>query len=436
MIHFKEKNLTKLFLRFALPSILGLILVSFQLIIDGIFVSVAVGPFGLAAITLSSPLINILLSVSLMIICGGVVIAGIAKGSGDEELSKGYSSLTLLVFTITMFTLSALILSNIDFFINLLGANSELKPYVRQYLSVMVGGVFFYCFPILTEGFARLINRPKLVFLSGFVSVALNVLFDYIFVIRFNLGLTGAGCATCLASGCAAFTLLPFLKFGKIRGDFSNVKRIFFNGSSEMLTSVSSAITTNIFNIVLLKYIGTLGVSALTIVMYINILVNYTMFGIAQALQPLVAYNLGAKKLGVIKKLLSISLSIGGVVGVLVYLLVLVFRKEVIGVFTRDNAELFNIAMVATTYISIHYLFSFVNIILGSFHTAIEKPIESALIGLGRSIVFVALPLILLPKFLGPLGIWISPAIAEFLCLLVSIPLTWNSIKKIRLTLG
>ena len=434
MVNFDNKNLTKLFLRFALPSILGLLLVSFQVIIDGIFVSVAVGPLGLAAINLSLPLINIVMSVALMIICGGVVIAGIARGNGDEILSRGYTSLAFLVFTTTMLSLSMLILLNLDFFINILGADEELRPFVKDYLSVMIGGAFFYCFPIFTEGFARLINRPKLVLLSGFVSVALNVILDYIFVIRMDLGLRGAGFATFTASGCAALALLPFLKFGKIKGTWIEVRRIFFNGSSEMLTSISSAVTTYVFNLVLLKYIGTLGVSALTIVMYINILMNFTIFGLAQALQPLVAYNIGARRINVIKRLLFISLSIGCVAGVSVYLTVLIFKNQIIGVFTNENIELFELTKTAATYITIHYLFSFGNIILGSFHTAIERPIESAVIGLCRSIIFVLIPLLILPKFLGNIGIWISPAIAEVLCLSLSIPLTYYSLKRLYVT--
>jgi Na+-driven multidrug efflux pump len=95
--------------------------------------------------------------------------------------------------------------------------------------------------------------------------------------------------------------------------------------------------------------------------------------------------------------------------------------------------ELKAIATTATTWVTLHYLVSFVNIIGSSFHTAVERPLESAVIALCRSIVFVLLPLLLLTPIIGHIGIWLSMPIAEVLTLSVSLPLMRRTLRRIRL---
>lgn len=169
-----------------------------------------------------------------------------------------------------------------------------------------------------------------------------------------------------------------------------------------------------------MREIGVLGVSTLTIVFYINQTLNIVLYGLSQALQPLVSYNLGAKNLIKIKAVLKISLISGGVIGIIVYIISHIVGKDIIEIFSKGNEDLINIALIALFYMSFAYLISFLNIISTSFLTAIEKPLESVIVSMGRSIVFIVIPLFTLPKIIGPIGIWLSIPIAESLCLLVS----------------
>ncbi len=424
----------KQLLQYALPSIVGMLIVGLQTIIDGLFVSRGVGALGLAAVNLSMPLISVMLSVAIMIISGGIVIAGIAKGNGDEERVKGYTTLTFVVLLTTILLLSALVAFNLKRLCYLLGCNDEVYPFVRQYLGIIGCGFIFYCIPNFTEAFTRLRGKPNWVFTSGVICCVVNVVLDYFFVLRFGWGVAGAAIATCIANTTAALVLLHNVRFGKLTGGKREVGKIFFNGSSEMLTSVSAAITTYIFNLVLMRDIGPKGVAALTIVCYFNFIVNMSIFGLSQALYPLMSYNVGAKDYQRIKSLLVNAMLFGGCIGIGVYLIVLVFKHGIVGAFSEGDTELHELAMVATTYVTLHYLISFVNIIGSSFHTAIERPIESVVIAVCRSIVFVLIPLFVLTPIIGQLGIWLSMPIAEVLTLFVSVPLMWTSMRRLKRT--
>ena len=440
----ETENITKLFFKFAIPSIFGMLIVSLEIMIDGMFLGRNVGPLGLAAVNLSMPLINFLMSVGLMICVGGGVITSIYFGKKKLNKARELTSITLMLLVVVLEFLSLIVLFNLDFFINFLGANEEVYPYVRAYMIPMMIGAFFYTSPIFTETFVKIEEKPNLVFVSGSVCLTFNALLDYLFIQKFQWGMVGGAVATLLACMFGFFALLPNLHFKlpqkSLRIYLKDIKNIFFNGSSEMLSVVSSTFAMYLFNLTLMKKIGVLGVSALTIVFYINQMLNISLYGLSQALQPLVAYNLGARHLDKIKKVLRVSLITGGTLGAIAYIGSHIWGGFIIGIFSKGNQELISLAKTALFYISFAYLISFLNIISTSFLTSIEKPIESVVVSLGRSIVFIAIPLFILPDLIGAKGIWLSIPIAELMCLVVSYYLmkkaiaqiTWRLTKKLK----
>lgn len=440
----ETENITKLFFKFAIPSIFGMLIVSLEIMIDGMFLGRNVGPLGLAAVNLSMPLINFLMSVGLMICVGGGVITSIYFGKKKLNKARELTSITLMLLVGVLEFLSLIVLFNLDFFINFLGANEEVYPYVRAYMIPMMIGAFFYTSPIFTETFVKIEEKPNLVFVSGSVCLTFNALLDYLFIQKFQWGMTGGAVATLLACMLGFLALLPNLHFKlpqkSLRIYIKDIKNIFFNGSSEMLSVVSSTFAMYLFNLTLMKKIGVLGVSALTIVFYINQILNISLYGLSQALQPLVAYNLGARHLDKIKKVLRVSLITGGTLGAVAYIGSHIWGGFIIGIFSKGNQELMNLAKTALFYISFAYLISFLNIISTSFLTSIEKPIESVVVSLGRSIVFIAIPLFILPDLIGAKGIWLSIPIAELMCLIVSYflmkkaiaQITWRLTKKLK----
>lgn len=417
--------------RYALPSIAGMLVVGVQMFVDGIFVARGVGALGLAAVNLSMPLINVMLSVAIMVISGGVVLCGVAQGGGDERLVRGYTTLTFAVLMAVSALMALLVGLNLRRLCYLLGADDAVYPHMRSYLGIIGCAFFFYCVPNITEAFNRLAGRPNWVFLSGVICCGVNVLLDYVFVLRLGWGTAGAAAATCMANSSAAAVLLPNVRFGRLRGSLQTVWRMVYNGSSEMFTSVSAAVTTYIFNLVLMREAGPTGVAALTIVCYLNLMVNMSIYGLSGAMYPLMSRELGARNPRGIGSLLRNALLMGGSIGAGVYVLVLAFKPWIVEAFASDDPELAALTCTAATWVTLHYLVSFVNIVASSFHTAVERPLESVLIAVCRSIVFVLMPLWVLTPQVGMMGVWLSMPIAEVLTLLLSVPLMRRSMRRI-----
>jgi len=422
----KNKSVTKTFFKFAIPCILSLLIVSMQTMIDGIFVGNFVGPRGLAAINLAMPYISTLISIAMMISIGGSIITNIEIGKGNKTKANEIASYVFVSFIVILASISLFSLIFIDHIVIFLGG-INLFDLVKGYLFPFLLFTIFFTGPMFTETFARIAGKPNGALLSGLTCCIANIILDYIFIVKLNWGIQGAGWATVLANLLGTMTLFGLffkgrsqIRFCKPKGDLILLKTILCNGSSEMLTVISSAIATFLFNRIIMKNIGEIGISALTIVFYVNNLINITLYGLSLALQPIVSYNLGANRLDKIKEVLKVSFYTGAFIGVSSFFLMKFNAPLLINLFTKGNIELTTLVLNAINYFMLAYFISFINIIASAFHTAIEKPFESALIAISRSLIFVSLCLFTLPFFFGDKGIWMAVPVSEGLCLFVS----------------
>lgn len=432
-----HENTKKIFFKLALPSVLGMLIVSMQMMVDGFFIANTIGADGLAAINLSMPVINLYMSIAMMICAGGAVYTSIELGKGNKKRADEVFSFTFFAYIAILGTLSILGVIFIDKIIYLLGASKELIPLVKPYLITLLVLNLLFNFPIFSEMFVKIGGLPNFVFISALICISGNILGDYILIVKMNLGVFGAALATGLANGTAGVILFTrFLKnrcvltFGSPKGDRYLLGKILYNGSSEMLTIISAAITTYIFNLLLMKYIGPLGVSALTIVFYVNNILNICLYGLDQALQPLVSFNLGARQFDKIKEAVKITLISGATLGLICFITMKLKSDFIVKLFSKGNSDLELLTFDVLNIVTFQYIISFINVTAIGFLTALEKPFESMLVSFFRSLVFTVSYLFILPIFFGNFGLWLSMPVGELSCIFISIPLMYYSFNK------
>lgn len=432
-----HENTKKIFFKLALPSVLGMLIVSMQMMVDGFFIANTIGADGLAAINLSMPVINLYMSIAMMICAGGAVYTSIELGKGNKKRADEVFSFTFFAYIAILGTLSILGAIFIDKIIYFLGASKELIPLVKPYLITLLVLNLLFNFPIFSEMFVKIGGLPNFVFISALICISGNILGDYILIVKMNLGVFGAALATGLANGTAGVILFTrFLKnrcvltFGSPKGDRYLLGKILYNGSSEMLTIISAAITTYIFNLLLMKYIGPLGVSALTIVFYVNNILNICLYGLDQALQPLVSFNLGARQFDKIKEAVKITLISGATLGLICFITMKLKSDFIVKLFSKGNSDLELLTFDVLNIVTFQYIISFINVTAIGFLTALEKPFESMLVSFFRSLVFTVSYLFILPIFFGNFGLWLSMPVGELSCIFISIPLMYYSFNK------
>lgn len=349
-------------------------------------------------------------------------------GEGKNEEAR--NAFSLIVYTGIFLGICISIFGNIflNEIIRFLGASPALEKYSYDYLKIIIFFAPFFILQILFQTFFITAGRPELGLRMTIVSGISNAVLDYLFMKTFAMGMIGAALAT--VSGyliISIFGIVYFLKkrnnlyFVKVKIEWKTLIESCINGSSEMVTDISSGVVTFLFNIVMMKYMGEKGVAAITIILYSQFVFIAVYLGFSMGTAPIISYNYGNQNKKQLKRIFKIcsKLIMGSSVGV--FLLSLIFAKYIVGFFASEGTEVYNIAIKGFSLFAIAYIFAGYNIFSSSLFTALSNGKISAVISFMRTLVFIVLGIFFLPMIFQVNGIWLAVPFAEILSILVSL---------------
>lgn len=423
--HFSYSKL----IRFTLPTIAMMIFTSIYGVVDGVFVSNCVGSDAFAAVNLIMPVIMILGSTGFMIGTGGSAI--VSKTLGEKKLEKAneYFSMLIYLCIVSGVILSAIGIIFIKPIAGLLGATGDIANnciiYGRTVFFMMTGLFLQNAF----QSFLVVAEKPKLglavTLLAGFT----NMFLDFLFVYVLRLGVFGAAVATGISQFVGA--IIPVIYFASGKNNILHLKKCRFNkdiiiktcinGSSEMITNMSMSLVNMLYNMQLMKYIGTNGVVAYGIIMYVGFIFSGTYIGYSLGSAPVISYHYGAGNKKELKSLFKHSIILLVISSVIMTLLAEVLAKYLAGIFVSYDKQLLELTTTAIRIYSVSYLISELNIFASSFFTALNNGFVSAAISFLRMFLFQIIMILLLPVIIGINGIWIAVTAAEALALVVSV---------------
>lgn len=416
-------------IRFTLPTIAMMIFTSIYGVVDGVFVSNCVGSDAFAAVNLIMPVIMILGSAGFMIETGGSAI--VSKTLGEKKLEKAseYFSMLIYLCIVSGVILSAIGIIFIKPIAGLLGATGDIANnciiYGRTVFFMMTGLFLQNAF----QSFLVVAEKPKLglavTLLAGFT----NMFLDFLFVYVLRLGVFGAAVATGISQFVGA--IIPVIYFASGKNNILHLKKCRFNkdiiiktcinGSSEMVTNMSMSLVNMLYNMQLMKYIGTNGVVAYGIIMYVGFIFSGTYIGYSLGSAPVISYHYGAGNKKELKSLFKHSIILLVISSVIMTLLAEVLAKYLAGIFVSYDKQLLELTTTAIRIYSVSYLISELNIFASSFFTALNNGFVSAAISFLRMFLFQIIMILLLPVIIGINGIWIAVTAAEALALVVSV---------------
>ena len=210
------------------------------------------------------------------------------------------------------------------------------------------------------------------------------------------------------------------LHFVRPKFNINVIKNSCLNGSSEMITQMSSAVTTFLFNIVMIKFLGEEGVAAITIILYVQFLLNSAYMGFTSGVQPRISYNYGSLDEEQVSKLVKYSLLIVSSFGIITFFGSRLMSDILISMFATKGSTLFDITKNGFMIFSICYLVEGINIFGSGMFTAFSNGKISALISLLRTFLFFVVGMLFLPKYLGVNGVWLVVPFAEITTLSIS----------------
>ncbi|WP_297293482.1 MATE family efflux transporter [uncultured Oscillibacter sp.] len=414
-------------LRFVFPTIVMTVFNTFYTMVDGLFVSNLIGTAALSAINLTAPAIGLITAVSGMLATGGSAVVMKKMGEGREEEARQDFTLLILTNAVVGAVMMALGYGLMDVLLGSMGLSPEVFGYCHAYLS----DYLLFTIPILLMyNFSLYLiaaDRSRLSLICTVAGGVSNIVLDYVLIAMAGLGIRGAAAATGLGySLTAAAGLLVFRKRDSLLHFQKPVFRggVLFhasaNGLSELATSLVSGITTLLFNLAMLKYIGEDGVAAITIIMYVLMFVSALFIGYSYGAAPMISYYHGEGNHEKLKKLVRFSVRFILGASALCAAVSALATPALVGVFTRPDSPVYALAVTGNRLCSIALLFLGLNVFASSMFTALSNGVVSAVLAFSRSFLFTVACVQLLPLLLGVTGVWLATPAAELLGLLMS----------------
>ena len=410
------------------PSVIMLVFIALYYLIDAIFVANYVSSDALAAINIVYPISGLGWGISIMLAAGSSAIVAIRMGEGNQRDANEKFSLICIVSVGLGIAAAASGLLFLEELVGLLGATSRLWPYCMDYAWILIIALPAAFLGVLLEYFIRVDGRPGFTLFLYVSGGIVHILLDYLFLVRWNWGIAGAGWAT--AAGQTTIAVLGVVYFltqkTKLifimpKWDSTYIKNCFVNGSSEMVSESSVAITVYVFNTVVLGLAGEDGLAALSIVLNAHYLLISVHLGFITGAAPLISYYYGAKEYEKVNLFLKYSRTFIFISSIGVALLALAEAPLLAMVFVDADTEVYHAAVRGIRFISIAFLFTGVNVFASGFFTAYGNGIISALISLSRGLIMVLIGVMTLPRIFGLDGVWLTVGLAEITTLGLSL---------------
>lgn len=425
-------------LRFVFPSIIMMVFTSIYGVVDGLFVSNFAGKTAFASINLVMPFVMILGGIGFMIGTGGTALVSKVLGEGKKEKANEIFTM-MIIFTLLLGALLSVIgVISMPRVADFLGATEEMMADCVIYGRIVTGFTVAFMLQNVFQSFLIAAEKPKLGLLATVLAGIANMALDAIFIIVFKWGVAGAAIATGL-SQCVGgiFPLIYFLRknssllrLTKTKLEIKPILNACGNGSSELMSNISSSVVSMIYNFQLMKYVGEDGVSAYGVLMYVQFIFVAIYIGYAIGCAPITGYHFGARNHNELKNMLRKSSFLSAVSGVVLTILAIALSSPLAKLFVGYDKELYELTRHAFRLFAYSFLLAGFNIFTSSFFTALNNGAVSAAISFMRTLIFQTSSVLILPMFLGVDGIWWAITVAEFFAFILSLIFLFAKRKK------
>ena len=429
-------SVLKRFIKYVGLNIIGMISTAICVFVDYWFVAMAMGTDGLTALGLGVPLFSFIFGIGVMLGVGGGARYAMLRAEGEQTKANQMFTTTLKMgcfAAVPFVVLGGFFAAQIA---ALLGASGHILPMTTSYIKILLLLSPAFIFYTIFESFARNDEAPKIAMISAVIFNAMNIILDYLFIIVFAWGMTGAALASTVAAICALLYLLTYwlrkkmnFRFVKANIILKQVRSICEIGAPSLISDLSYGIVLITFNLTLLSVKGNLGVAAFGIISSVALIVFFIFMGLGQGIQPLASHYYGKKDRKSLMKLLKYSLVTSISVAVVVITIVFLFANSITSILNHEQDMA--LAELANEGIRIYFTaFLFVGITMVSiaFLSVTNMPKTAVILSILRGCVFVIPLILILSRLFGVVGVWAAYPIAEFLLAVISIScLVWAS---------
>ena len=446
-------SIPKLIIEFAVPSVVGMVVNGSYNIIDSIFLGHAVGEIGLSAVTVANPIMIVFMALAMLVGNGGNALAALQFGKGDRNAAE--RSLGNVVFlSLVLWVVVALAAANpalMDLLLTASSATDEVRPYAYTFIQILCFGFILQCIGMGVNNFIRTCGAPNMALGTMVIGLVAATIFNYWFVMVNGWGVAGSALATLAGQACSAVTVLWYFIFKKnvplrlrlqcIAPKARIIGTILAYGFPSFAVQAGMAAVNFVLNYQLATYgamsaIGSVNaLASIGVINRIGMFVVMPLIGIAVAIQPLLGYNYGAKKIARVRKTLWLGIAIATGIALLEWIVIMAFPEAIINAFGISDSGLVDFTTFALKVQFIMLPFIGFQIVGSNYFQATGQPAKSIFLTLTRQIIFL-IPLLFIlphilpniaPQFSGLDALYFATPMADFLAIFtVAIFIVWE----------
>lgn len=428
----KERNqLYKTFFKYVSLNVISMIGFSAFILADTFFIANGIGKDGLVSLNLVIPAYTVVYAMSLLLGTGVGTVYSIYRG--EKKPKRGNEVFTQMmilgIFIGLLFTIIGLLFP--DEIVKLLGAKGHLVKMSRDYTYTVLNFSIAFMVNSILVSMVRNDGHPRLAMVAMMTGSLSNILLDYIFIYPLKMGMFGAALATGIAPILSILVMMPFFmkkkhhfRFVKTRLRPLEIRKVVSIGIPTFITELSSGLVILLFNLVILHYIGEIGVAAYGIIANLALILIAIFSGVGQGIQPIISFNHGEGNQENVRRTLKLGILFSAVLAVLLYSIFITQADGIISAFnSENNLELHRLAKEGMRIYFTSFLFAGMNITIISYFSAKAKPRPSFIVSLLRGILLIPPILFFFADAFGIIGVWLTIPLVEFLALVVSLSL-------------
>ncbi len=433
----KEK-ISKLLYTLSLPATIGMVVNALYNLVDTIFVGRGVGTLAIGGLAIAFPIQMIVMAFAQMIGIGAASAISRSLGAKDVEradLVAGNAFLSIFILSGITMTLGLIF---VDPLLKLFGATDTLLPYARDYITIIFMGSIFFSFAVSSNNLVRAEGNARVAMFTMIVGTGLNIILDPIFIFVFDMGIKGAALATIISQFVSFLYILRYLYSGqsslkvklhhlKLRVDI--LKEIFAVGSSAFARQVAGSVIAILVNNSLRIYGGDIAISIYGIVNRLMMFLFMPLFGVIQGMQPIAGFNYGAKQMDRVKEVVKLSIITTTVFATFGTLMAELFPEFIMGIFGIEPSLIPMGTLAIRIVVSMIPVIG-IQIVGATLFQSIGKAIPSLFLSLSRQVLFFIPILLILPRYFGLVGVWMSFPLADFLSTIVTTILLKREMNK------
>lgn len=435
-----DDRIGRLLLKLSIPAFFGMFVMTLYNVVDTIFIGRYVGPLGIAGLSIVFPIQMLSMGIGQMTGMGGASLISRLIGKGDVSRAEHAlgNAITSCVGLSVLIMIAGL--SNIDFWLKLIGASDTILPYARDYLSIMLFGMVPMTIAMAFNGWTRAEGNARISMTGMIIGAGLNIILDAIFIISLGMGVKGAALATIISQLISVIYYVSYYLAGKgflkiHRGNLilqlDILKEIFSIGIASFAMTIAGSISAIFVNRMFIHYGGDFAISAYGILQRIMMFAMMPGMVIGQGLQPILGFNYGAKRYDRALRAIKLAITIATIISLAAFIVLYFFPEPLVRIFTND-ASLISISSHAAKRIWLAlYLLGF--IMAGSMiFQAMGKVVQSFIAAIARPALFLLPLAFILPQFLQLDGIWLAFPITDALTFILVMILLIPQIRMLR----